>query len=548
MRFSSSVDGHRSVHQDAVALDGHQVDRDGPGCGQGQGLAGTAFRENRSVLTQDYLDCERTKHWHDAAIAYGWGASASFPITEGGRPVAVLAVYRAEVDGFDAEIVSLFERLCADISHAVTEISGTEERRRLQEALAFQQFGLNNADEEIFWIDSDARICEVNATAFQVLGYTRDEMLGLSVFDIDPSMTPEKWPAHWLALQQQKKLCFETVQRKRDGVVFPVEVVTNYFEFGGKGYNCALARNIEERKRTERALAESEERFNLFMDTLPAAAFIKEEDGTTVFINRYLAEIVGSQHWKWKSTRELFPPETAERMIADDRRAIEAGYLVIEDHLPGSDGQIRTFQTHKFRIPRQDQPSLLGGISIDITEQKQMEEKVWNLAFFDPLTNLPNRRMLVDRLGQALVRARRYRASLAVMFLDLDRFKSVNDVCGHDVGDELLKQVAVRLRDCVRNGDTVSRHGGDEFIILLAEIAQPEDAALVAEKVIAAVAQPIEIPPHTLNISTSIGIAVYPVNGGDDVQELLKKADIAMYEAKEAGRSRYRFFPATKGV
>ena len=128
------------------------------------------------------------------------------------------------------------------------------------------------------------------------------------------------------------------------------------------------------------------------------------------------------------------------------------------------------------------------------------------------------------------------------MFLDLDNFKKINDTLGHVVGDELLKEVAIRLNVCVRHGDTVARQGGDEFIIVLAEITHSDDAALVADKIIKAINVPVQVTGHTLNVSTSIGIAVYPVNGTDDVQELMKKADKAMYAAKSAGRNGYKFF------
>lgn len=304
-----------------------------------------------------------------------------------------------------------------------------------------------------------------------------------------------------------------------------------------------LNRELEEKvaERTQ-AFAESEKRFGLFMDTLPAAAFIKDEDGTTLYANRYMSDVIGAQAWIGKSTRELFPPELAEKMIADDRRALEAGYVVAEEQVTGSDGRFRLYQTHKFRIPRQGQPPLLGGIALDITERKQMEEKIRNLAYFDPLTSLPNRRMLLDRLAQSLFLAKRYQRSLAIMFIDLDNFKKINDTLGHDVGDELLREVAVRLSACMRTGDTVSRHGGDEFIILLAEIAHPDDAALVADKIIKAINAPIRIADNTINVSVSIGIAVYPVNGNDNARELMKKADTAMYAVKKAGRNGYRFF------
>lgn len=178
---------------------------------------------------------------------------------------------------------------------------------------------------------------------------------------------------------------------------------------------------------------------------------------------------------------------------------------------------------------------------LDITARKQAQDQIRQLAYFDSLTELPNRQLLLDRLRQTFAQAKHFRRAMAVMFLDLDHFKQINDSLGHAAGDEVLKAVAKRITGCIRNGDTTARQGGDEFVIVLAEIAQPQDAAEVAKKVIAALNQPIFVKQQKLHISASIGIAVYPLDETDDILELLKKADTAMYSAKEGGRNRICF-------
>lgn len=178
----------------------------------------------------------------------------------------------------------------------------------------------------------------------------------------------------------------------------------------------------------------------------------------------------------------------------------------------------------------------------DISEHKEMEERIWTLAYIDPLTNLPNRRMLLDRLSHDLAQAKRFHRAMAIMFLDLDNFKNINDTLGHDIGDELLKVVAARLNDCVRSGDTVGRQGGDEFVIVLAEVASPGDAEIVATKIIQSFVSPVQVGEHVLKVSTSIGIAVFPVDWMGDELELMKRADMAMYAAKSGGRNCYRFY------
>lgn len=182
------------------------------------------------------------------------------------------------------------------------------------------------------------------------------------------------------------------------------------------------------------------------------------------------------------------------------------------------------------------------GTNLDISDRKAAEEKIRQLAYYDSLTNLPNRRLLLDRFQQALVQARRHDRSMAVMFLDLDNFKSINDTLGHDAGDQLLRQVADRLRVCIRTGDTISRQGGDEFVIVLAEVAQTSDASKVAQKIIDALAAPVQLGHVDLKVTTSIGISVYHPRDAAGIDDLMKRADAAMYDAKKAGRNRYCFF------
>jgi diguanylate cyclase (GGDEF)-like protein/PAS domain S-box-containing protein len=184
----------------------------------------------------------------------------------------------------------------------------------------------------------------------------------------------------------------------------------------------------------------------------------------------------------------------------------------------------------------------------NITERKAHEAHLQQLAHFDSLTELPNRALLADRLHQAIARARRDKTRLALMFMDLDKFKPVNDELGHAVGDLLLKAVAERLRQCVqRLSDTVARVGGDEFVVLLQDIGDPSDVMALALKIRAALEQPFELGGHTIRVSVSIGIALFPQHGGDE-KSLLKNADIAMYQSKDSGRNRVQLFDGNPGT
>jgi diguanylate cyclase (GGDEF)-like protein/PAS domain S-box-containing protein len=185
--------------------------------------------------------------------------------------------------------------------------------------------------------------------------------------------------------------------------------------------------------------------------------------------------------------------------------------------------------------------SQYAAVFSDITERKKAEERIKNLAYFDVLTGLPNRRLFTDRLHVAIANAHRHNQRLAIMFLDLDLFKRINDTLGHGVGDLVLIESAKRLGLCVREGDTVARLGGDEFVILLPELEHLEDAAKLAERVIAQVKAPFVIDEHELYVTTSVGIAVYP-DDGQTVEQLIKNADTAMYRAKDLGRNAYQLY------
>jgi len=192
---------------------------------------------------------------------------------------------------------------------------------------------------------------------------------------------------------------------------------------------------------------------------------------------------------------------------------------------------------------------VVGAVTVfrDVSEARGMAEQIAHAAEHDLLTGLPNRLLLNDRIGQAIALANRRGGQVAVLFLDLDGFKHVNDSLGHPMGDKLLQSIARRLLECVRAPDTVSRQGGDEFIVLLQEIRNPEDVAIAAKRLLKSVAETYSMGQHDLHITTSIGVSLYP-DDGMDAETLIKNADTAMYQAKENGRQSYRFFKSEMNV
>lgn len=246
-----------------------------------------------------------------------------------------------------------------------------------------------------------------------------------------------------------------------------------------------------------------------------------------------------------KQWQERIHPEDRERVAADVNAYLngDTQQYINEHRVVCKDGTIKWALSRGMIVSRDDDgnPLRMIGTHADITERKNIEQKVRQMAHYDALTELPNRILMDDRLKQALAQAKRDNKFLALMFLDLDKFKPVNDTLGHNIGDMLLKQVAKRLQLSVRATDTVARIGGDEFIVLLPTIDDTPDAVIVAEKIQEALNQPFEVSGHKLNISSSIGIALYPQHATDD-HGLLVNADMAMYYSKNAGRNNIQIY------
>ncbi len=304
---------------------------------------------------------------------------------------------------------------------------------------------------------------------------------------------------------------------------------------------------VSERKQAEEAMRNSEERFRNILENAPIGMAVVSLEGRFVLVNSSLCELVGykKEELETLTFQEITHSGDLEANLAKVRQLLEgsvASYHMEKRYVRKDEQIVWTQLTSSVVRNAAGAPLYIIAQIEDITDRKRSREQIYQLAFYDALTALPNRRLLLDRFNLALIQAKRFKRSLAIMYLDIDNFKQVNDNQGHDIGDELLKVVGGRMQACVRSMDTVCRQGGDEFIILLPEIAQPEDAAAVANKIIKAVIEPVSVQEYDLHITTSIGIAIYPVNGTDDARELMKKADSAMYEVKSKGKNGFTFY------
>ncbi len=243
---------------------------------------------------------------------------------------------------------------------------------------------------------------------------------------------------------------------------------------------------------------------------------------------------------------EVLPFPEVEQMIS---AALGEDSLIEEKVLQHKVGtEIMYLQVNVTRI-LQDEKVETGALVIvtDITDKKKSEDEIFFMAHHDILTGLPNRRLLLDRLEQTIATLNRQKVMTAILFLDLDRFKFINDTLGHDFGDEFLKEIAIRLKSCVRPGDTVARLGGDEFVILLTSVKGEDDVLKVVKRLFSVFDTTVTLQGHNLKVTTSIGVSMYP-NGGETPEALLKNADTAMYNAKSAGRNNCKFYESEMSV
>ena len=310
-------------------------------------------------------------------------------------------------------------------------------------------------------------------------------------------------------------------------------------------------------------LETSEKMYRYLVDSSPDIIYMLNHEGKFTFVNDRAYQLLGltREELIGKHYSILVHDEDQERAryVFNERRVDERASRNVELRLKcfNGTGIDRTFNNTLMTISLNSigmhvpdaevkRHEFFGtyGVARDITERKRAEEVISYQAYHDILTDLPNRILFKDRLGLAVIQARRKKAELAVMFIDLDRFKLVNDTLGHVKGDDLLQQAAARLKDCLRRGDTLARQGGDEFTIVLPELRDRDDARAVADKFLESLQRPFDLDGHEVHISASIGIAIYP-NDGETIDELLRHADIAMYQVKAQGKNGHSFYDAS---
>jgi len=402
----------------------------------------------------------------------------------------------------------------------------------------------------IFLMDVAGRVTYFNSVIGELLGVTLDDADTwpdrLYVDDRDRVL--REW-AECLATASVFRSCHRFV--KKDAEIVWAEVVASPIvdaagNVTGMAGTLTDVTNQLQSAAVHKGLVESDQRYHQMLETAQEGVWLRDENARTTFVNRRMTEMLGytAEEMMGRPVYDFMDADAraeAERRFARRQKGQSQQHDVRYKHKDGSDVWTIVSASPIYN----DDGAFAGvfGMITDITERKQQEEMVWRQAYHDNLTGLPNRSLFEDRLNQLIRMADRQTGRVGVMFLDLDRFKQINDTLGHKVGDELLKIVAERISSCLRAGDTVARMGGDEFTAILPGIDHPQDTVKVAQKVLEALKQPMRIAGQVLYTAGSIGISIHPDDGAD-VDTLLDSADIAMYRAKEHGMGYCLFMPS----
>jgi diguanylate cyclase (GGDEF)-like protein/PAS domain S-box-containing protein len=434
-------------------------------------------------------------------------------------------------------------------------VQDVTERKASERQLALTQYAVDHISEGAYLITSDGYFHYVNAAACDSLGYTKEELLTMHVTDIDPSITQENYPDIYNKLKKSGSLRFETLHRHRDDHTFPVEIVASFIHFEDEKLTFAVARDISDIKAAQIEIERQHTLLQQVIDGVSDSILMIDTNYTVRLINAAAqatapANILNEEPKCYAAFHHFSKPCEGDDHPCPLDQVMKSGrpVKVVHKHA-GAEGTIRTIQLMANPLFGED-GNVTGIIESgrDITDYqdlldqlKRKEHRLDHIAHHDSLTGLPNRLLFIDRLQQAIYKAKRNGNTIALLFIDLDRFKQINDSFGHPTGDQVLRQVANRLQQQIREVDTIARIGGDEFTVILHDVEHTQDIAKIADKLLRVFNQGFLVHDQELFLSTSIGICIYPQDGSD-ANTLIRNADSAMYKAKEQGRNTYSFY------
>lgn len=430
----------------------------------------------------------------------------------------------------------------------ITERKRVEEKLKKEEQL-FRAI-TDQSSDIIVLMNLEGVITYVNPVVEKALGFKPEERIGARVFE---RIHPDDLQS---LMDKFKKLSRDTNMpvlqgemrlRHKDGSYRTFEVVGSNIVNNNVVENIIVNyRDITERKKAEESLRQSEEKYRTILENIQEGYFEVDLAGNLIFFNDAVCELIGysKDETDHMSYRVFTDENTAKKVYQAFNKVFKTGEPTREfDWKIIRKGGEERYIEASVSLQKDFSGKALGfkGLIRDITERKQIHQQLNHMATHDALTGLPNRTLFMDRLHVALARSKRNHNKLAVMMIDLDHFKDINDNLGHLVGDKLLKEIGSRLTGILRHNDTVARLGGDEFVILLSDLEKVEYAAGVAKVILKAFQKPFQVAEDKITSNASIGIAVYP-NDCEDEESLLKKSDMAMYAVKTRGRNNYKFF------
>jgi diguanylate cyclase (GGDEF)-like protein/PAS domain S-box-containing protein len=409
------------------------------------------------------------------------------------------------------------------------------------------EYLFHNINDAVFLAPIDVNglhgnFVEVNDVACERLGYTRQELLQLNARTLNPQANLNKVKSFGREIRREGKTIFESLHVAKDGTQIPVEVVAKVVTINDSDFVLSIVRDLREYKQ----LAKSEERFGKLMEHSWHEIYIFDS-GSLQFlqVNQGAMDNLGySKKELLQLTVTDIKPDidtTEFRTLAEPLFDGTKALVIFETRHQRRNGTTYPVEI-RLQLSHNETPPVFLAIVQDITDRKIAEERLTFLANYDPLTGLPNRGLFMDRLTIAMENCKRTTLSMALIFLDLDDFKSINDSLGHAAGDTVLQEVGRRLSECVRKSDTVARLGGDEFTILLTNIQDTEHIDATANKLLNHLQRPLTLADTEIQLNASLGITLFPLHLADDASTLLKQADTAMYHAKSSGKHNFKYF------
>jgi diguanylate cyclase (GGDEF)-like protein/PAS domain S-box-containing protein len=439
--------------------------------------------------------------------------------------------------------VRVHERRTADGGSIGVRIDITEIKRRED---SFRLLFESNPLPMWVYDQETLRFLAVNDAAIAHYGYSRAQFLTMTALDIRPREDHAKFRTVVATRRYDDHAGRTWRHHKADGTELHVAVYSRLLTYDGRPASISAVVDLTERKRAEDEVRQTREFLDAIVENIPVSLVVKNaRDHRYVLINRTAEEFFGTPraHMIGKTAHQVHSPEQARIIAKRDSEVLQSKQPLILENVPIQTIRkgVRLVNSRRLALAdREGRPQYLISVLEDVTEQRRAEERIAHMAHHDALTDLPNRAAFKEQLESTFEKAERMEESFAVLCIDLDRFKEVNDIFGHSIGDALLREISRRLHEAA-HGAFLARLGGDEFVVIATQEPHPATAEILAERLLATLADDVEIEGRRLRTGLSIGVAIYPTDGSD-VATLLSHADAALYRAKADGRNTVRFF------